>query len=138
MNLCIVYILFAMAAACFCTPKTTNTEKGTQKNFRDIKCSPKPGTMRIYGAGCIEKAIRGVGCKGYCLSSSKPGLANINEVSHEFQKMCSCCQPKKWKSRTVQLNCPKLAIKHRRVQVYEATQCSCMPCRFSAKLNKNI
>lgn len=104
--------------------------------IKENECGLKRGVMKIYVPGCNPRIIRSVGCKGFCLSSAKPGVSEKSKTINEFFRVCSCCQPKTWRSRNIKLICPMLTTKVRRVKVYVATRCSCLPCGNSSRTIK--
>eukprot|EP00794_Sanderia_malayensis_P003715 gene3715-4235_t len=97
----------------------------TNGRYKTSECRLKRGTMKIYIPGCEQKMIKSLGCKGFCLSSSKPGMAKGSDM---FYKMCNCCQPEASMTRDVFLNCPAMKVKRRRVRIYVATKCHCKHC----------
>lgn len=103
-----------------------NLKVDSNGKMQATKCRLKRGTMKIYVPGCEQKTIKSVGCKGFCLSSSNPGVAE--KMNKDFFHVCNCCQPKSSVTRDVFLSCPVLRVKTRRVRIYVATHCYCKPC----------
>lgn len=98
---------------------------------KENNCGLKRGVMNIYIPGCKRRTIRSVGCKGLCLSSARPGLSDQMKTSNEFFTVCKCCKPKTARSRNLKLQCPLHIVKERRIRIYEATSCACLPCSTS-------
>ena len=118
-------LLMAILTEAHRLPRSSTLENEIVK---ENECGLKRGVMKIYVPGCNPRIIRSVGCKGFCLSSAKPGVSEKSKTINEFFRVCSCCQPKTWRSRNIKLICPLLTTKVRRVRVYVATRCSCLPC----------
>ena len=128
-----VCLLLAVLIEAHRLPRRPNLENEIVKQN---ECGLKTGVMKIYIPGCNPRIIRSVGCRGFCLSSAKPGVSEKSKTINEFFKVCSCCQPKTWRSRNIKLICPLFTNTVRRVRVYEATRCSCLPCGGSSNAIK--
>ncbi len=128
MNYSLIWGLFSMMAAIASAGKSENNLQIAAANghFKINECKLKKGTMKIYIPGCELKTIKGLGCQGYCLSSTKPGVPKTMKA---FYQQCTCCQPKGTKTKIVSLYCPALKIKSRKLKVHIATKCHCTPCK---------
>ena len=126
LHFCYGIIILMVMEECSTLPKGMTTKHGIANAMQ--RCNLKSGIMRIYVPGCLQQTVKSVGCKGYCLSSTKPELADQAEHSDKYSQRCSCCKPKSSVIRNIMLRCPTMKIKVLRVRVYVATQCACYPC----------
>ncbi len=125
MNSMVIFGLLLAITVASCAGIQGKIKISANGNYMAKECRLKRGTMKIYIPGCEQKTIKSVGCKGFCISSSKPGVA---ATTKNFYKLCNCCQPKSSKTQDVFLNCPAMKVKTRRVRIYVATKCYCKPC----------
>ncbi|KAM4624183.1 gremlin-2b isoform 1-T2 [Polymixia lowei] len=94
-----------------------------RKYLKSDWCKTQPLRQTVSDEGCISRTIINRFCYGQCNSFYIP--RHIKKEQESFQS-CAFCQPQKFTTLTVELDCPNLqpAFRHRKIK--RVKQCRCI------------